>query len=902
MMQNTNRSWIVLKRWRDVTVYGLLSLLAIEIIKSAKLVDFIPANSVYNSITQFAPLIFVFVVSFLFVFALGKVCKWGLKSVCFYPPYWLGVPIGLALVMVVYAYSAECNWEQSGFEVKLLITEYWGHLLLVFVFAVGVYLSYFGLPKISIKASQRVIAESKSELPVEYNAIVEWCYDDKEVTSADRDFFDHDAIATRIVGRFKEAIKNKKSPPTMALVGPYGSGKSTIRALVENRLQDTTDHPVMCAVSLWPYDSTEAAVSGILSTLLEKLGENADISALRGLPRRYVTAIEEVGGKWGKVLQCVQLNHKPEHVIKTIDEIAIAVDLHLLLWIEDLERFAGTERLERTEAASRERERLGAIRALLYLLDNCDRVSVIVADTSLDSRYDIHKIARYIEKPPKLVPYLVYPMLSEFYKGFKNERSDIVFLNDHVDKLRGSILPEEYGDNMRYISSITDRTKPTPFEAIVSLLNTPRELKAAVRLVHETWNKLAGEIDQDDVFAMTAIRLVAPDVFAIIERDIGILRDGFRMDGSINDDRASEEHSSYKELINVIGGVTNAVTRANILTLIRYVFPRFPDSDSRENPQGFAVVTHADYWDRYLALPDIADEDSDQAALKDILAWKKDRSKGVIGRLVDAEKSQQIESFGRMFVARDMCDLLEEVTSEIASRSKADWENNVYAPGHYAIHSMMCKALPLPATLFETIKKCITNRTGGDLRVIYSLLDIFATDSLGDLQLFLDREQCQKLHAEALREMMRSFPLGSGEKLVNSLDHAFHELVFSVVKNSGIEFCGSEHLRFEGWPVFSDVLLDAAEINANTVLPQLLFLISNVKKQGFDRTQRKDIYTAEFRIKLARELFDFERLVAVFAKASTPDRLDEPMSEMFSVVQAKARRYYSGVESASEGN
>lgn len=197
----------------------------------------------------------------------------------------------------------------------------------------------------------------------------------------------------------------------MAVVGPLGSGKSTIRSLIEHHLAAHRSVE-MLHISLWPFDSAEAAVAGILRSVIRSLGKHVNILAVAGLSEQYVTVIERVGGRWGALAGLLRGESRPQAILDNLAAIATTAGVKLVLWIEDMERFTGADRLPPEEAAIRKAERLGPILSLLFLLERCESISVIVADTSLRSRLDVGKIARFIESPPRLTAKRVWRQIA----------------------------------------------------------------------------------------------------------------------------------------------------------------------------------------------------------------------------------------------------------------------------------------------------------------------------------------------------------------------------------------------------------------------------------------------------------------------------------------------------------
>src|SRR5262245_25796288 len=102
-----------------------------------------------------------------------------------------------------------------------------------------------------------------------FGKLSDWLIDDRPLVSSDDDMFQHASIAQRIAERLLEP-----KPPAQAVVGRLGAGKTTLRNLVmaaiarlgaERRLQ-------IVPIELWPYETSRAAVEGVIRTLIDTLG------------------------------------------------------------------------------------------------------------------------------------------------------------------------------------------------------------------------------------------------------------------------------------------------------------------------------------------------------------------------------------------------------------------------------------------------------------------------------------------------------------------------------------------------------------------------------------------------------------------------------------------------------
>lgn len=187
---------------------------------------------------------------------------------------------------------------------------------------------------------------SDTELPTDFPALREWVFDDREITRPDQDRFGGYPIAKRIARRLKE-----DENASIALVGPRGSGKTSIMKMVEYELRGQP-HIRLVHVSLWGFTSAEAAVRGILQELTTELGRQVGGLSVRGLSEQYVRLIGTINGRWGELLRAVQPARTMDQILDRIEEILEATGLRIVLCIEDLDRFAP----ETVEEGERESE------------------------------------------------------------------------------------------------------------------------------------------------------------------------------------------------------------------------------------------------------------------------------------------------------------------------------------------------------------------------------------------------------------------------------------------------------------------------------------------------------------------------------------------------------------------
>lgn len=627
----------------------------------------------------------------------------GMRHFYSYPPLWVAILIGLIglLVPPPWPYAWHPGWLLVALAILITVSipfllrnksqpgKHWGH-----------------------KATQG--------LPHDFNAIKEWMKDDKEIVTPNDDRFGHKVTAQRIAERLI-----KKETASIAVIGPLGSGKSTLGKLVEHHVKDQPEI-IFAQLSLWPYATVDAAVTGIIDKLIYALSKHVNVLALRSLADDYVGAIESADGKIGSLVRLFRQSDQPEDVLERLEKITNASRLKIVLWIEDLERFSGTAQLPYEKAIQREAELLGPLRALLYLLDASPSISVVVADTALSSRFDIEKIVRFIERPPQIKKEDFVGLLAEV----------------HNSCLNGwpipTIQPPVPTNNATYSIDKSININKGTVDAIYELINTPRQLKHLLRVVIETWEKLSGEINFDSMLYATTLRIARPDVFALLDKyspamtqrttndqgpgGLEALHSSRRINQSIED--------YYADLDQHLNNLENKTRKEEIITILNVLTP-FTFSLDKKNcgstpdkkltpqrktayentPQSLFSSSPTDYWGRYLSMSDILDEESDQKLLEKIVAWKNNDPNDLIDAIFVQESAARIEYLYPFFTPEELSKLLLSVAQEHTAQryGQADLEK----VGTHRVLEMLYRATTDPDNEINNlrcnaIKDCVT--------------------------------------------------------------------------------------------------------------------------------------------------------------------------------------------------
>ena len=449
-----------------------------------------------------------------------------------------------------------------------------------------------------------------------------------------------------------------------------------------------------------------------------------------------------------------------------------------------------------------------------------------------------------------------------------------------------------------------DPSKPSLEESVVLLLNTPRSLKAALRLCHETWQHLKGEIDFDDVLIMSALRASRPEVFSLVNDEIDAFRHGFGSLREEHGERKAKEHPTLVRLDKLLGDDTDVVMRNAVRSVLEHVFPGYADDIRREsrdrnyvnNPQGLAIVRHVDYWDRYTSMPKIEDADSDQAALIAIDAWKDGKKSDLLKRLLADDSSTQIATFVGQFSRTQLCRLLGETCDHLMPRSAGDWYEHARAPAVPEIFHMMVDLRPNENELAKVVSSAIRKAIPVNLPLVCQLASLYCSSNRGQLTSLLPDGQKDQIRQETVVALVEVFPLGTGAEMLAAINDGSPFLLrwlCSSLDKRGDDNEGLQRIPFEEWPDFARVMIEAAEIDPAIMLPQIA---SFVRTHGSRYQESSDDepgipssdYVHGFDEGAEQRLFpdQHETLKALFAKTESPDWLSPESAMIYEAVRS----------------
>jgi hypothetical protein len=510
-----------------------------------------------------------------------------------YPPAVVAVPIGLSIPWVVSCFPwFEISISQKAFS-KVLVQIGALYLLCLVTFCVYIRFKPRGRTKIPSVINQR----NRDD----------WLCNEGPISSAASDRLNHAYRAERVAtALLTERIPGTRLMQTVAIRGPYGSGKSSLVNMVKERIAGR--RVVFVDVSCWGFENSTRAREYVVKRCVEELSERADCLALRGLPQHYVGALS-ASGSWGASLASLFNQPKsPRDQLTRFEPILSALDLQLVVVIEDADR--NGEDFDPTH-----------IEAMLHDFRSIQRLSFVLT-VDATRGFEFPKIAEVIEFLPAMPKHAVMEHLDRVRKELRDGKEfiDPPDYSVGVPQLRPEALVEDpEAEQSRWMRF--SRHYPTWPSSAAELISTPRKLKSVMNALRRDWPSLRGEVDIDIWIMVTLLRHCTPGVFTFLGSHLAeikrLSRSGW---GNSDEDRERRNRlvSSLREewlKVRESGWAAPEIVMIELVPGSHEVF-----GDRKTYPpnrlQGIHHNDGPDYWERIVAGTVSANDVKDQSVLQ----------------------------------------------------------------------------------------------------------------------------------------------------------------------------------------------------------------------------------------------------------------------------------------------
>lgn len=556
-----------------------------------------------------------------------------------YPPVWLAVPLAWGLAAASERLPVAFRPQSGG--------PAWQHFYPIapIVLAVTLALALRQLPW-RTTAKGIIPSQTADDPGLTWREIEAWIAGgERPITRGERDLFQHRRIAARIV---RSVAADRRH---VALLGRFGSGKSSILNLVAAELAQWPETLIVADFDVWAVPNPEDVPRLALNRMVSALDDYVDTIQFRSLPLAYQRlASAEPTGRLSTALGLESAGDSIE-LLDGLSKVLATIGARVVLIVQDVER-AGegfdTRHLQR----------------LLWALRNAKGIQCILSVDPDHAPLDFPKLCDSIELVPPIEVDHVARVLTVAYGHWRTKFSDI---DPHPkrrdgDKLRlGHALAGGMIDYMRRTG------KDTPLDALVSLLDTPRSLKHVLSRVDHAWDNLHGEAELDDILIVSALRHGAEPVYRFLLADIDAARhepdDMFPRTKDIKDEWTRvlakvPAGPAAQKLIDLMG--IEQLTKDTIRTGV-------------DSPQGVQESEPVDYFRRIAAEELSPSELRDQAVLRDIDQWKATRTGPLIDQLLassdaDEEYARVWEHFSDRHSEAELTEMVEQLVAKIKER------------------------------------------------------------------------------------------------------------------------------------------------------------------------------------------------------------------------------------------
>jgi hypothetical protein len=422
-------------------------------------------------------------------------------------------------------------------------------------------------------------------------------------------------------------------------------------------------------------------------------------------------------------------------------------------------------------------------------------------------------------------------VISEFRSAcLKRYPDDIQLLTDRErDERFGHVLSEPSD----YLYTIANQ----PIDQLCRLLKAPRLLKTVLRQVLHIWDDLHGELDFDDLLVSMAIRFTAPEAFDFLLENFRAIRTFEREGvGNTKQERTKQIEAKWGRLVNAEWDA------ATVKTLISFLFPMWEPERIRTrhgSPQGVAVAAPTDYWLRALAGSLSSGEIRDQEVLRAIKRWLTGVSNNHFRETTLAAALNESEEFAakfeqfaqRILDGQKLRDLASTLFEDILVKNGVT-ANHESGPGFIRLWRCAIRK-PIDTEAHRLwIEQEIARYFSRSLRFANDLYYYWRSNREMEIEGPRHFIELRQRVVERAKEIYQ----GDAEKLISVLDPSFMYSAFHFVVLFSSEKEGGPGFHAEDWKWFRDLLLQAAELAPETLIPQLAVFVCKEKMQlgGFE--------------------------------------------------------------------
>ena len=489
-----------------------------------------------------------------------------------YPPLWWSIILSLLAICVIEQWYCDClligkySWYQTDG-----ISRAWV-LLMVATIAVIIRRIQSTLQSSNTAKYRDTNNEGtvlKSKLWIDAG--------ERPISDTKEDLLSRTTISSNIVTYVQS---NERS---IALLGPVGSGKSSILNLVCESISKSLPNVIVVKSDLWRAKDAKAMPQIVIDDIVRSLDGIVDTTSIRDMSISYARFV--AAGPSGYFHKLLDARKRTDslHQLDQLCSLLEAIDRRLILIIDDLDRVGKTFDISH-------------ISRFLWAIREIERCCSVISIDPSRSELDYGKLCDSTEIVPLVPIQMVADTLVELYQHWisapKGPAPKDIDPNEHrkdQDKFELGRISE-----MGLQTYLQNETNSTPIRMLATVLSTPRSLKHVLHRIDNAWKELHGEVEIDDLIILSTLRHSAPATYQFIITNIDMARaksDGLEQ-GSL--DRFKERWNTVLKKEEHV----NAVRRLVDLLGIEQLRAPAPNPIADKCPQGVHVEGPPDYLAR----------------------------------------------------------------------------------------------------------------------------------------------------------------------------------------------------------------------------------------------------------------------------------------------------------------
>ncbi len=304
---------------------------------------------------------------------------------------------------------------------------------------------------------------------------IPWYQDGGPITHLTQDRLNRKPLVQRLYDIVTS--KNYNDMRGVALIGPFGTGKSSVISMMIGKLYENKLNYLVCKIDTWgAYSSEEQIQKYFIEKIISCLSTITSTTSLSGLPSKYINSLKGAQSFWLDTLPLFDNHSSPNNQLDRINDIVCRLDCRILIIIEDIDRNTNGEEI------------INKIAPLFDFLNSCEHFRLIMSfGEKLNNPSIVNRIFRHLEFVSFDRGY-IYPSIIKSIEDLTKETND-----NYVGEYQFF-----FKDNEDYITSVRD--------SLFEYIETPRDLKIILVQVEHDWkNYLHGCCDILDLLVISVL-------------------------------------------------------------------------------------------------------------------------------------------------------------------------------------------------------------------------------------------------------------------------------------------------------------------------------------------------------------------------------------------------------------